>query len=141
MKNAKLMLAAMLTILPGLAIAQLANNDRIKANVPFEFVVANKVIPAGECIVRSAGMNARTLAINNVDAKISLLSPAIRADSRNPAPSYTLVFNKMGNSYFLRGIKLEGSGVSYWLPESKAEAEMLARNVPSTEKIVLASLK
>jgi hypothetical protein len=143
MKRAKLMLVAMLMVLPSLAVAQLGSGSTIVAQVPFEFVVANKIVPAGKCVVQRATQDAPlpTLMISNVGASVSLFASASRDETREAAGAYTLVFNKQGDRYFLRGIKLEGSRTTYRLPESKAEAELRARNVPASEEIVLASLK
>jgi hypothetical protein len=141
MKYAKWMLAATLMMLPGLAAAQLHSSDTIVAKVPFEFVVANKVVPAGKCELQSATDQARTIMIRNIAAKMGLFSQATRDDSKETAGSYALVFNKQGDRYFLRGIKLEGSRITYRLPESKAEAELRAQNVSSSELVLLASLK
>jgi hypothetical protein len=141
MKHAKLMLVAMLMVLPSLAAAQLRSGGTIVAQVPFEFVVANNIVPAGQCVVKTATMDGNTLAIRNAGSKVTLFSWASRIETREAAGAYTLVFNKQGDQYFLRGIKLEGSRMTYRLPESKAEAELRAQNVPATEEIVLASLK
>jgi hypothetical protein len=144
MKHARAIFAAMLMILPSLAAAQLSSDTRIVAQVPFEFVAGNKVVPAGQCTVQSAaqsGTTLMTLMIRNVGASISLFSPASRIDAKEAAHSYTLVFNKTGNQYFLRGIRIEGTRSMYRLPENKAEAELRAQSVPTTEEVVLASLK
>lgn len=140
MKHAKLMLVAMLMLLPSLAAAQFGSGTMIVAQVPFEFVVANKIIPAGECVVKTASMDGNTLAIRDAGSK-TLFSWASRVETKETAGAYVLVFNRQGDQYFLRGIKLEGSRMTYRLPESKAEAELRAQNVPASEQIVLASLK
>ena len=62
-------------------------------------------------------------------------------ETRTPAANYALVFHKYGDQYFLWGMKVKGSRTIYRLPESKAEAELLARNEPVTEEILLASLQ
>jgi hypothetical protein len=111
------------------------------AQVPFEFVVANKIIPAGQCVLKKATMDGNTLAVRNAGSNVTLFSWASRVETKETAGAYTLVFNRQGDQYFLRGIKLEGSRMTYRLPESKAEAELRARNVPASEEIVLASLK
>jgi hypothetical protein len=141
MKHTKLMFAAMLIVLPCLASAQLGSNTTIKARIPFEFVAGNKLVPAGDCAVQRGTTDGMTLMIRNVRANVALLSSADRTEAKEIAGSYALVFHREGDQYFLRGIKLEGSRVSYRLPESKAEAELRARNIPATEEIVLASLQ
>jgi hypothetical protein len=135
------MLALTLILLPVLATAQLTSSQKLVTQVPFEFMVANKHIPAGECIVQSAVMGARTLLVRNVAAKISLFAPANPGETKKAASSYALVFHKYGDQYFLTGIRLAADRTIYRLPESKAEAEIRAQNVPATEEILVASLK
>jgi hypothetical protein len=141
MKYARRIIALTLTLLPVLAAAQLRSNDRILAQVPFEFMVANKAVPAGECIVQVAVMDGRTLVIRNTAAKLGLFSQASLDEAKKAAGDYALVFHKYGDQYFLAGIRIAGDRTIYRLQESKAEAELRAQNAPLTEKILLASLK
>ncbi len=141
MKYAKRIFALTLIVLPVLAAAQLSSTDRIVTQVPFDFMVGNKHVPAGECVVRSAFMGGNALVIHNATAKVSLFSSAIPAETKKAASVYALVFHKYGDQHFLAGLKLAGSKTTYRLPQSKAEAEILAQNVPATEEILLASLK
>jgi len=140
MKYAKQMLALALTLLPALAAAQLHSGDRILAQVPFEFMVANKPVPAGEYIVQPATMDGRTLVIRNTTARLGMFSQASLSEGRKAA-AYTLVFHKYGAQYFLVGMTLAGERITYRLPESKTEAELRAQNVPVAEEILVASLK
>ena len=141
MKYAMRMFVLTLTMLPLLATAQLASNQKIVANVPFDFVVGNKVVPAGECIVQSATMDAKTLRIRNSDARVNLFASASTDESKKAAGAYTLVFHRYGDRRFLSGMKLAGSTTIYRLSESKWEAELRAQNVPATEEALRASLK
>jgi len=143
MKFARRMLALTLVMVPVLAAAQLSSNngDKLVAQVPFRFVVADKHVPAGECIVQAPTMNGRTLVIRNVAAKVSLLSLASLGETKKAAGGYALVFHKYGDKYFLTGIKLAGTRTVYQLAETKAEAELQAQNKPGTETLLLASLQ
>ncbi len=141
MKQAKWLVAVILVALSGMASAQLSSGSKIVAQVPFEFVVANKIVPAGQCVVSVATMDGRTLAISNASSKVNLFTSSSRAESHGNAAHYALVFRQYGDRYFLSGIKLEGSKMEYRLPESKAEAELRARNVSVTEDALLASLE
>ena len=73
MKSAKLMVALMITVVPMLASAQLKNSDKIVSNVPFQFVVGNKPVPAGQWSVQVATADDRTVMIRNGDAKLNVL--------------------------------------------------------------------
>ena len=141
MKSAKWMLPVTLMLLSGLMAAQSLTSSHIVAQVPFDFMVNNKIIPAGECTVQSADMEARLLTIRNVAAKKGLFAPSSDGEENKPADSTVLVFKQYGNLYFLSEIRLEGSKRTYKLPESRAEAELRAQNVPASEQTLLASLK
>jgi hypothetical protein len=141
MKHANWLVVVSLVVLSGMAAAQMSSSSRIVAQVPFEFMVANKIVPAGECDVRVATMDGKTLSIRNVGSKVSLFSYSPQTEDKQAAAHYALVFEKYGDRYFLSGIKLEGSKIGYRLLESKLEAELRAQNVPATEETVLAFLE
>jgi hypothetical protein len=141
MKYAKWILALAAAVLPSLAAAQLNSSQKIVAQVPFEFTVANKIVPAGQYTVQSATMDGKVLTIGNVRAKVGVLSPSLVDESKKPADSYVMVFKRYGSQSFLWEIKIKGSRVICRLPESKAEAEFRAQNVTATEQVLLASLR
>ena len=141
MKQANWLVAVTLMLLSGVAFAQLNSDSRIVAQVPFNFTVANRIVPAGKCEVRMATMGWRILRISNADSNVNLFSPSYQTEGKQGAPHYALVFKRYGDRYFLSGIKLEGSKIAYRLPESKVEAELRAQNEPATEDILLASLE
>ena len=141
MKSAKWMLPVTLLLLSGLMAAQSLTQSTVKAQVPFDFMVNNKIIPAGECVVAAAGIDGQVLTIRNADARKSALSSSGRGETRRAADSTVLVFKHYGSQYFLSSIRLEGSNLTYDLPESRAEAELRAANVPASETTLLASLK
>ena len=140
MKHANWLVVMTLVVLSGMAAAQLIGSTRVAAQVPFEFMVANKIVPAGECVVQAITMDGKTLVIRNTEAKVALLSPSSQAEGKQEASHYALV-KHYGNRHFLSGIKLQGSNITYRLPESKVEAELRAQNVAATEETLVASLK
>ena len=141
MKQANWLVVLTLVVLSGMAAAQLIGSTRIVAQVPFEFVVANKIVPAGECVVQAVTMDGKTLVIRNSTAKVALMSTSSQTEAKQDASHYALVFKRYGDRYFLSGIKLEGSSIIYHLPESRAETELRAPNASATEETLLASLK
>jgi hypothetical protein len=128
-------------MLPLLASAQLTGSQKIVAQVPFGFVVGSKVVPSGEWTVQHAKTDAKILLIRNTEAAVGMFSNISLVEAKKAAGGCTLVFHKYGNRYFLSGVNIEDTRIGYRLPESKAEAEMRAQNVPATEEILLASLK
>jgi len=141
MKHANWLVVVTLVVLSGMAAAQLIGSTKVVAQVPFEFMVANKTVPAGECVVEAATMDGKTLVIRNSEAKVGLLSRSSQSEGKQEASNYALVFKHYGDRYFLSGIKLQGSNITYRLPESKVEAELRAQSVSAAEETLRASLK
>jgi len=59
MKTAKWVLPVTLLLLSGLMAAQSLTGARIVAQVPFDFMVSNRVIPAGECTASALSTTCR----------------------------------------------------------------------------------
>src|ERR1700704_6516710 len=72
--NRMLALTLTLTMLPLLATAQLTSSQKLVTQVPFEFVLGSKIVPAGEWIVQLASMGSKTLVIGNSKAEGALFS-------------------------------------------------------------------
>jgi hypothetical protein len=104
-------------------------------------MVANKIVPAGEYEVQAITTDGQTLVIRNAEAKVGLFSPSSQSEGKLSASHYALVFKHYGDRYFLSGIKLQGSKITYRLPESKVETELRGQNVSATEETLRASLK
>lgn len=139
MKNAARIMAIVATLLPLLAVAQLNSSDKLITQVPFEFRAANKVVPAGECVVSLAGVDVKTLIVRNREGRVALITYAAMDQTSQKSSAAALVFHKYGNQYFLWRVKIGGSRTIYQLPESKAEAEMRAKNTTPAEEILLAA--
>jgi hypothetical protein len=141
MKYATRMLAIAMLMFPFLATAQVSSSLKLDTQVPFQFMVGNRVIPAGTCIVKFAGAGPAMLAIQNIDTKTSLFSLVRTAEPQKGSGVNALVFHRYGDTYFLAGVKLARDGVTYTLPAGKVETELRAQNVPATEDILLAAVK
>jgi hypothetical protein len=141
MKNAKWMLPVILILLSGLMSAQSLTNWRVVAQVPFEFVVNNQIIPAGECVVNTLSMDGRVLAIGNIGAHKSALAQSSKVEIKAASGDTVLVFNHYGDRYFLSSIRVEGSDRTYKLPESRGEAELRAQNVTASQTNLVATLR
>ena len=141
MKNTKWMLPVILILLSGLMSAQSLTNWRVVAQVPFEFVVNNQIIPAGDCVVNPMSMDGRVLAIGNVGAHKSALAPSSKVEIKAASGGTSLVFNRYGDRYFLSSIRVEGSDRTDKLPESRGEAELRAQNVTAAQTNLVATLR
>ena len=109
-------LALVLGVLALSAPAPVAAAD-IRANVPFSFAVAKKVLPPGEYTVSN---NDHTLLIRGFGAGAVTLSNKTESAT---ATSPKLVFHRYGDEYILREVWM-GSGSGHKLPETRREREL-----------------
>ena len=101
--------------------AQAQSSASVRANIPFEFKVADKIMPAGEYLIRqiNPSSDAVTLQIatKNGDATVMVRTIAIQSNATQSA----LVFNRYGNDYFFSMVSIEGAAYSWQAPRSHAE--------------------
>jgi hypothetical protein len=103
-----------------------AQASKLTANIPFEFTVAGKTMPAGEYEVWKA-LTSSMIVLRGVDERTSALSMVMGSPitSRDPAVDTRLVFNRYGNRYFLRAVVNAYTGTEFTLPEVRAERELV----------------
>jgi hypothetical protein len=136
-------LAAALAVSP-LAVAQRSigeNGSGFAVQVPFEFMVGNKTVPAGEYTVQSANTWSQTLLIRKKSGGVSMFSPSALGANGKTAGNDGLLFHKYGDHYFLWAVEVKGSRTIYQVPETNAEAELRAQNLPETVEATLLARK
>jgi hypothetical protein len=138
MKNhAATLLILTMAGLTGLASAQ--SGTTIIAQVPFNYIVNGKAMPAGESRVRVENNGQAYLWITS-EQRSAFAMPNID-ESAKPAEKTSLVFHKYGDRYFLAGLKREGQNRSYELPAGSLEKELRASNIDERDVTLVASLK
>lgn len=118
MKKQILNVVVTLSVIVTLAVAGFAAlHNKIKASVPFAFMVNGKTLPAGQYTV-APNNNGNVLVISNAETKQGVVVIAqicaVGADSKPQ-----LIFNRYGNQYFLA--KAVGQTSGNELMKSKAE--------------------
>src|SRR5881628_2739689 len=75
----------------------------LRANIPFDFTVADKKLPAGEYSVGRARQDSgdSILLISSVDGRSSTFGSSIPVETQAPKDEGTLVFHRYGDQYFL----------------------------------------
>ena len=100
--------------------------SRLTANIPFDFTVSNKKLPAGEYwIGRATQKNGDAVVrISSVDghANISRLTNPVLTSS--PKRQAMLIFHRYGDEYFLFQIWPAGATDGRVLPKSRSEREV-----------------
>ena len=118
-----------------------AQEIKVRARVPFDFVLGEKVYPAGNYAVQTAMANTHFLSIKNVGRTTQALTlslPCISSERAIPANQAKLVFRRIGNTYFLFRVWVGGSSVGRQFPRSHRET-LMVKNEPKTETAIFAT--
>ena len=117
--------ATMLMLIGILAVtaeAQSVNGVSMRANIPFEFSVGDKLLPAGEYRIQqvnpSSGLATLQIVDANGRARVLVRVQSMRAGDKSRT---ALVFNRYGGNYFLSTLAIEGATDAWQAPRSRAE--------------------
>lgn len=123
-KQAYTMIAIMVLIGSMAVAAQAQSNGRpsLRVNIPFEFNVGSKIMPAAEYLVRSVNEDSSTnlLMIQSRDGKASVMFIAITVEGK-AQESTKLIFNRYGNRYFFAEAWIDGERTGLQAVRSRAE--------------------
>jgi hypothetical protein len=123
MKKQALMVLTTLSLFVALAaVSAYAHSDmRLKANIPFEFSVGNKVLPAGDYTVTYIFQDVALIQSKDGSESQSFFTiPTVGATGHDSS----LVFHRYGDQYFLAMIWRQGTNIGHELFESRAEREL-----------------
>jgi hypothetical protein len=144
MKRQAFSLISLLSLLlvAGSAIAQTVH---VRANIPFNFAVGNKTLPAGTYDVGTIDdLDGKILLLQASDGNARMMVNSNAAENLKPADKSKLVFNQYGNRYFLSEIWVSGATRGHQLPKTSREKEMardVAQNLTQGRIEILASLQ
>ena len=109
------------------ANAQIRSDATIRANIPYSFVVNNTTLPAGTYVIKLADPDAPDLTVLEIcsaNAKTSVLFETESLTVPGLAKRTELVFDKIGDTYFLSKVFLEGDGGGNQLLKSKMQRRL-----------------
>jgi hypothetical protein len=113
----------------GIASAQ---NQAVKANVPFNFSVDGAWLPSGTYTIGAFSLRSNSIHIASQDKGTGALALGM-VDQNDPAKGGELVFHRYGASYFLSEVRYAHSSTKIHLPVSKAEKKARERAAEATE--------
>jgi len=116
-----------------------AQEAGVKANIPFDFIVGNRVLPAGEYIVKPVGDTQQAIWICSGDYKTAIASNSFACEQSRPSSETKMVFRAVGGQYFLSQVWAQGYSQGRELPMSKLERR-LAKNNAEGEFVLAANL-
>jgi hypothetical protein len=127
-----------LLLVAGSAFAQ---TQKIRADVPFNFVVNGTMLPAGQYTVSNIGSGSSMLLIQSEDGRAAKLAAPHRVQSSEAANHTKLVFHCYAQDHcFLYQLWIGGTNSGQELSKSSLEKEV-AVNRPSRNSTVLASIR
>jgi hypothetical protein len=129
----------MLCLLAGMgastAWAQIDTDTTVEANIPYTFVVGSTTLPAGKYIVRMPDSSEPN--VLEIRAANGHTAVAFETSDANQTPNKDgLVFNKIGDTYFLSQVWITGSASGNQLAKSKMEKRLEANGTQSQQTVV-----
>ena len=117
----------------GIASAQ---ERAVKSDVPFDFTVADKLLPAGTYTISAESHG--IIKIQNSDRHVAVLTTTTH--DANESKTDKLVFDKIGDQYFLSEVLCSSADMNMSVPPSKAEkrARMQEASLRNSSQVLLA---
>ena len=144
MKKQAYTMIAMIVFVGSMAVAaraQTIGRTKLIANIPFEFIVGSKTLPAGEYTILqfNPASDHSVLHFRSKDASVDALVQTTSVIARAPENA-RLIFRRYDNHYFFAEAWVDGENTGLQAPKSpaqrSAEREM-AGNKAKTESVAL----
>ena len=109
------------------------NAGTVSVNIPFDFAVASKTLPAGEYYVRRNVQGGQvSIQIRSTDNARSVFLPSHTVTGTDIQAESKLVFNRYGDQYFLSQLWISGRSTAEELArtsrERRLQSEMAKRS-------------
>lgn len=111
-----------LSLLMAVISVQAQSSARLEVNIPFEFQIGSRTLPAGEYSVKRLTQN--SVLVRSRDGQLSAIAQTPGTITANEnGKQEKLVFNQYGKQYFLSQVWMARSGDGRALSESDAERQ------------------
>jgi hypothetical protein len=117
------------------ASAIYAQTNVIKADIPFDFTVKDKTLPAGKYIIRNIDTTSQGFVwkVGSDKKQVTLL--AMTNESADRSGKAKMVFHRYGNQYFLSSFQTLNSKIT--LPKSRAERNLQRESEKHLAKLAM----
>jgi len=137
MKTLRAIVAALALLLITAAASQ-AQQLKVTANIPFDFVVGDHVYPAGQYQISPVFHDDIVLQISNPNQTVSAAVLSDNCMRATASRNTELVFRRSGDSYFLYQVWTQGNQYGREFSGSHAE-KVLAKNHPHVQTVIVAA--
>jgi len=103
------------------AVVSSGQSNRVETNIPFDFVVGDKVLPAGQYTMKGLGAVGQAILISQKDSKSSIIRLTNELQPKTENTQARLVFRRYGQHYFLAEVWSGGDSVGRRLMRSRQE--------------------
>jgi hypothetical protein len=136
MKN----LRSILFVVGALLMASVAQAQQAKvtAFVPFDFVIGDRAYSAGQYSLKSGAGSEKLLEISNDRTPGAVMVLSNSCENVQPSQETKLVFRRMGENYFLWQVWVAGHLTGREFPRSQTEIKM-AQNHEKVETVIVAA--
>jgi hypothetical protein len=109
---------------------------RLRANIPFNFVVGSRALPAGEYFVKP--MSHEVILVQSEDNRSSAVVLTTAVQAKTTPEKAKLVFNQYGDQYFLSQIWTSEASIGRELFKSHMEREIASKTSNPERKTLIA---
>ena len=136
LKKASLLCAILLVTVVASAQGQTLGT-RVKANIPFDFSIADKKLPSGEYSFGRARQNSDdvVLSVEDQGGRSKAIRTSIPVVARDITSKGKLVFHRYGDQYFLYQVWPAGAATGRQFLKSRSERE-IQENVAANRSVV-----
>jgi hypothetical protein len=129
---------ALLIIMVGLAVsvasAQLP--EPLIFRTPFAFVIGDRLVPAGQYIVRIASAPS-TLSFTSADGKVNVFIHCVPLQKTETETRFRLVFHRYGVHYYISEIWTPGERIGRTMLQHPSELELAKNGEPQHVTVYL----
>ena len=126
--NAIALLAITVGLAVGVASAQLP--EPLTFRTPFAFAVGDRVLPAGEYIVRASSTPMMILSFTSADGKANAFIRSIPVQKAETETRTSLVFHRYGVHYYISEIWTPGESIGRTMMRGSSELEFEKSSAP-----------
>ena len=113
-----------LLVIAGGAVGYAQVTDLIEVNIPFSFTVGDTTLPAGKYILKSLDIPEGAMTIRTADGHRGRVFLTGEAQIAAWPKQSELIFNRIGDRYFLSEIFEKGNNVGAEVQKSRAEKRL-----------------
>jgi hypothetical protein len=110
------------------------DGDKIKATIPFNFVVGNKELKAGDYVIESS-LAKRALLFRSKDGDVQQIAFTVPIETNKTGNHERLLFHRYGDQYFLSQVWLSGDEDGHELVRGAQQKTTAANQAASAQAV------